>query len=109
MARKVARAFNEPKILTSRTELAFWLVRITSRAELARYLNEPERAEPPRYPALSVTQLEHLSVDHRRGLLRRSRSFDPKLAPPPNASTPNTLSSGNVIGSDFLSSSNYED
>ena len=37
-----ARAFNEP----SRAELAFWLVRITSRAELARYLNEPERAEP---------------------------------------------------------------
>ena len=47
------RAFNEP----SRAELAFWLVRITSRAELARYLNEseraePERAEPARYPAL---------------------------------------------------------
>ena len=50
-----ARAFNEP----SRAELTFWLVRITSRAELARYLNEPERAEPERaelarYPALVV-------------------------------------------------------
>ena len=33
------------ELLTSRAELAFWLVRITSRAELARYLNEPERAE----------------------------------------------------------------
>ena len=45
----------------SRAEPAFWLVRITSRAELARYLNEPERAEPKRaeparYPALSVAQ-----------------------------------------------------
>ena len=39
-----ARVFNEP----SRAELSFWLVRITSRAELARYLNEPERAEPSR-------------------------------------------------------------
>ena len=36
-----ARAFNEP----SRAELAFWLVSITSRVELARYLNEPEPAE----------------------------------------------------------------
>ena len=45
------------ELLTSRAELAFWLVRITSRAELARYLNEPERAEPKRaeparYPGL---------------------------------------------------------
>jgi hypothetical protein len=31
---------------TSRAELAFWLVKIMSRAELARYPNEPERAEP---------------------------------------------------------------
>ena len=46
---------NEPtKLLTSRAELAFWLVRITSRAELARYLNEPERAEPSRASSLSI-------------------------------------------------------
>jgi hypothetical protein len=32
------------ELITSRTEPAFWLVKITSRAELTRYPNEPERA-----------------------------------------------------------------
>jgi hypothetical protein len=35
---KPARAHNEP----SRAELAFWLVKITNQADLARYSNEPE-------------------------------------------------------------------
>jgi hypothetical protein len=34
------------ELVTSRAELAFWLVKITSRAELAHYPNEAERAEP---------------------------------------------------------------
>ena len=37
------------EFLTSQAELAFWLVRITTRAELARYLNEPERAESSQF------------------------------------------------------------
>ena len=50
------------ELLTSRAELAFWTVRITSRAELARYLNEPERvepkrAEPARYPASDMSKI----------------------------------------------------
>ena len=53
------------ELLTSRAELAFWLVRITRRAELARYLNEPERAEPKRaelarYPALVMSSQEQI-------------------------------------------------
>ena len=57
----LASLTSQLELLTSRAELAFWLVRITSRAELARYLNEPERAEPKRakparYPALWVGQ-----------------------------------------------------
>ena len=42
-----ARAHNEP---TWADFLA--LVKITSQPQLARYLNEPERAEPARYPVL---------------------------------------------------------
>ena len=42
----LASLTSQLELLTSRAKLAFWLVRITSRAELARYLNKPERAEP---------------------------------------------------------------
>jgi hypothetical protein len=41
----------------SRAKPAFWLVKITSRAELARYLNKSERAELARYPAPIVGHL----------------------------------------------------
>ena len=58
----LASLTSQLELLTSRAERAFRLVRITSRAELARYLNEPERAEPKRtelarYPALVVTNV----------------------------------------------------
>jgi len=42
----LASLMSQLDLLTSRAELAFWLVRITSRAKLACYLNKPERAEP---------------------------------------------------------------
>jgi len=41
----LASLTSQLELLTSRAELAFWLVRITSRAKPARYLNKPERAE----------------------------------------------------------------
>ena len=56
---------SQVKLLTSRAELAFWLVRITSRAELARYLNESERAEPARYPALAASIEHNLRVSKK--------------------------------------------
>ena len=61
----LARELNgQSELLTSQAELPFWLVRITSRAELARYLNEPERAEPKRaelarYPGLGPGHALH--------------------------------------------------
>jgi hypothetical protein len=47
----VARELNEPARTRKRAELVLWLGCLTSRAELARFLNEPARA---RYPPLHV-------------------------------------------------------
>ena len=65
---RLASLISQLELLTSRAELALWLVRITSRAELARYLNEPERdepsrAEPARYPALAGSDPDEEDMD----------------------------------------------
>jgi hypothetical protein len=53
----LARELNKPararkRVKSSRGELAFWLIKITSQAELAHYQNEPSQVA--RYPALLV-------------------------------------------------------
>ena len=37
----LVRLTSQLELVTSQAELAFWLVKITRRAELTRYLNEP--------------------------------------------------------------------
>jgi hypothetical protein len=63
----LASLTSQLELVTSRAKLAFWLVKITNRAELARYPNEPERAEPSRAGSLaSLNHAEHIGVMEQR-------------------------------------------